>query len=71
MISEYNYRELAAEAIRTESPEALVALGEWFQTFGNSSWNGECWTIDGDRRLFPIYEEDADGGFDVTGYEIR
>lgn len=70
-VNPYNYKELETEAIRTESPEALAALGEWFQCYGSAYWNGECWNIDDDRRLFPIYEECDDGDFDVTGYEIR
>lgn len=69
----YNYRDLLAAVDENETPETLSALGEWFSQYGDEYWNGECWDIDGNRRLYPIYaplDEECEQ-WEITGYEIR
>lgn len=67
-----DYAELVAALDKEESEQNLRALGEWFQRYGSSYWDGECWTIDekSDRHLYPIsrlitgYKDQ----FEVAGY---
>lgn len=69
----YNYSELISAVDANETPETLAALGEWFSQYGDMYWNGECWDIDGNRRLYPIYaplDEECEQ-WEITGYEIR
>ena len=47
--SVYEYNALLVAVEENETPEALEALGEWFQRYGDMYWNGECWDIDGSR----------------------
>lgn len=68
-IGYYDYTELSAAALRTESEEDLNRLGEWFNLYGASYWNGEKYEIDSTHFLRPIYREINDG-FEVTGYEL-
>lgn len=70
-VHEYDYSRLRAEAIRTNTHEALEALWNWFDTYSPADWNGESYDMDGGLRLFPVYGEDNDGDFAIVGYEIR
>ena len=71
--SVYEYNALLVAVEENETPEALEALGEWFQRYGDMYWNGECWDIDGSRGLYPIYKiaDEECEGFELVGYEIR
>lgn len=73
MISYYEYKDLLVAVEENETPEALEALGEWFQRYGNMYWNGECWDIDGNRGLYPIYKlvDEECEDWEIIGYEIR
>lgn len=73
----YNYEELEQKALApAATQEDINALGEWFSLYGSTFWNGECYTIDADHALWPVYEEhfDENGEFDyadIIGYEIH
>lgn len=73
-VTEYNYDELLAKALDPKAAQVNIdALGEWFERFGNwrQDWNGEYWAIDGQLRLYPIWEQVDDDDFNCIGYEIR
>lgn len=71
-VNYYNYAELRAAALNSGTPEAVNALGEWFDRFGDRFWNGEYYDADGGLRLFPVYELDEDGEVsDLIGYELK
>lgn len=69
-VGEYEFKELAEKALETGAPEDLNNLGEWFQNYGSSCWNGECWEIDKNNSLRPVMEENEDGDFEIVGYEL-
>ena len=41
------------------------------EQYGGNYWNGECWEIDSNNSLYPIYREVSEGEFEVVGYEIK
>lgn len=69
----YNYKELETAALNNPTEENLAALGEWFELYGMDFWNGECWAIDGNHSLYPIYElvDEELEEWELRGYEIR
>lgn len=68
----YDYDELAERALSADATQSDIdALGKWFECYGSSYWNGEYYEISDSRRLFPIYVEDEDEQYTITGYEIR
>lgn len=76
--SEYNFKELVEQASnRNSTTEERMELWYWFERYGSVySWNGECYKIDKQSDLYPIYEEtvDEDGEIeygDVIDCEIR
>ena len=71
--SVYEYNALLVAVEENETPEALEALGEWFRRYGDMYWNGECWDIDGNRGLYPIYKlvDEEREDWEIIGYEIR
>ena len=69
-INYYSYEELKAAVIADASGANVNALGEWFSNYGNDYWNGEYYDAD-DFRLYPVYTEVDEDGFELTGYEIR
>lgn len=71
-MSRYDYDELKNKALsKNATAENINALGEWFEQYSDSFWNGEYYEIDSSHRLYPIYEETADEEFNLVGYEIR
>ena len=73
MMNRYEYKDILAAVDENETPESLAALGEWFQRYGDMYWNGECWDIDGNRGLYPIYKlvDEECEDWEIIGYEIR
>lgn len=68
----YNYKKLAEKALAyNASQEDINALGEWFNDYGCKFWNGECFDIDGNHALYPVYKEVDEDDFELVGYEIR
>lgn len=68
----YSYEELVSKALSpAATQEDVNELGEWFQQHGMMYWNGECFTIDSKRDLYPIYKEVDEDEFEVVGYEVR
>lgn len=68
----YDYEELRAAAIRTNATQKDInTLGEWFNSYGESYWNGEYYDMDDGLRLYPVSEEVETDVFEVVGYEIR
>lgn len=68
----YSYKELRDKALaHTATKEDLLNLVEWFDRFGTMYWNGECYDMDDGSYLYPIYEENEDGNFDLVDAEIR
>ena len=64
----FNGQELLAEALNDPAPDNLNALGEWFERYGSTFWNGEFFMIDEDHRLFRIWDDDHEN---IIGYELR
>lgn len=65
------YEELIKAVRENPSNENVNALGEWCdRELGNTDWNGEYYTCD-EFRVYPIYEEKADGDFELIGYEVK
>ena len=72
MANYYDYKDLERKALLPgAAQEDIDALGEWFEQFGSSYWNGECFKIDSTRALFPIYREVAEDEYEITGWEVR
>ncbi len=69
-ISYYDYEKLANAALKSGKEEDLNSLGEWFERYGNSYWNGEKYEIDSTHFLRPIYREINEDDFETTGYEL-
>lgn len=66
----YSYKNLKTAYDTNPSQENVNALGEWFQQYGDSYWNGEYYDAD-NTRIYPIYKEISDDQFDIVGYEAR
>lgn len=49
---------------------AAIALGEWFNAYGDRCWNGEYYDADG-MRLYPVYrwDDELDQG-EIIGWEV-
>lgn len=68
----YQFEEIYAAASKFDSTkEERMALYNWLDIYDPSSWNGECYDLGDGRSLYPIYEEDEDGNFNVIDAEIR
>ena len=69
----YSYADLRAAATGADAQQIDIdTLGAWFESFGETLWNGEYYDAGDDLRLFPIMEwdEDRDQG-EVIRYEFR
>lgn len=65
----YNYKEICKKALAfNATQEDINALGEWFERYGRSGWNGECWTVDAYHNLYPIHKEIGYDDYEVVGY---
>ena len=63
------YNELKEKALAfNAAQEDINALGEWFERYGRSDWNGECWTVDAYHNLYPIHKEVGYDEYEVVGY---
>ncbi|MGN0488029.1 MAG: hypothetical protein ACI4HO_02070 [Ruminococcus sp.] len=68
----YDYNELKNNALKPNAKQDDInALGEWFEQYGDSYWNGEYFEIDSEHRLYPQYKEIDEDEFEITGYEIK
>lgn len=70
-VGEYNYKDLEEAAVKFgATQDEINALGQWFELYGASYWNGECWTVDEkqDLHLYPIYRELGDDEAEIVGY---
>lgn len=70
-MNEYAYQELAAAAMKIDATqEEINALGEWFEHYGMSYWNGNCWTVDEkkDICLARVFKEVDEDEFECVGY---
>lgn len=67
-VNRYNYKELFDAATAFDaSQEAVNALGEWFDTFGQRYWNGEYFDADG-RPLYRLYKKVDEDEWETIGY---
>lgn len=65
----YDYNELKEKALAfNATQEDINALGEWFSRHGMSYWNGECFYVDADHDLYPIYKEVGYDEYELIGY---
>ena len=55
-INRYSYKELLTAVDKNPSKENINNLVEWFNRYGNDYWTGECWKIDKNRALYPVYD---------------
>ena len=72
-MNRYSYEELRAAATADGATEQDVnALGEWFERYGQTCWNGEYYDADDGLRLFPVvaWDDEEDQG-EIVGYEFR
>lgn len=68
---EYAYEELVAAATKLDATqEDINALGEWFETYGMSYWNGSCWAVDAENDIYiaQIVNEVEEDEYEVVGY---
>lgn len=66
---QYDYKELCEKALAfNATQEDINALGEWFSRHGMSYWNGECFHVDADHDLYPIYKEVGYDEYALIGY---
>lgn len=66
---QYDYKELCEKALAfNATQEDINALGEWFSRHGMSYWNGECFHVDADHDLYPIYKEVGYDEYELIGY---
>lgn len=66
---QYDYKELCEKALAfNATQEDINALGKWFSRYGMSYWNGECFHVDADHDLYPIYKEVGYDEYDIIGY---
>lgn len=66
---QYDYKELCEKALAfNATQEDINALGEWFERYGMSYWNGECFHVDADHDLYPIHKEVGYEEFETVGY---
>lgn len=72
MIGYFDYHELRAATIAPNATQDDInRLGEWFNRYGEESWNGEYYDADG-YRLFPVVEWDEENECgNIIGYEFR
>lgn len=66
----YSYKDLKTAYDTNPSQENINTLGEWFQQYGDSCWNGEYYDAD-NIRIYPVYKEIAEDEFELIGYEAR
>ena len=71
MAGRYEYQELVDKALATGAKEDIEALAEWFEQYGDIYWNGECFEIDRNTSLVPVYEEIAPDEWERVGWEIK
>lgn len=65
------YKELEQAALSADATqEDINRLGEWFERFGETYWNGEFYNIDGVHQLRPVDVEDEYGDFHLIGWEV-
>lgn len=65
------YKELEQAALSADATQDDIdRLGEWFELYGETYWNGEFYDVDGDHKIRPIDVEDEDGDFHRTGWEL-
>lgn len=63
------YNELKEKALAfNATQEDINALGEWFERYGMSYWNGECFRVDADHNLYPIHKEIGYDEYELVGY---
>lgn len=66
---------LERAAMRYDATQGdLEQLAKWYEENGRQFWNGEGYTGKYNGReytLCPIMEEDADGDFITTGWEVK
>lgn len=62
----YDYETLKNKAINGGNFEDKRELANWLDNYYPSSWNGECYEVDG-LRMRPVYSDD----FEIVNYEIN
>ena len=71
-VGEYSYADLLSAVENDPSPENVNALGEWFDRYGQTYWNGEAYIIDERRCIVPIYQPSEQyDGCDIIGYKLE
>lgn len=78
MVNYYDYEELKNKALEKRDKQSIMDLYNWFSRYGNDFYNGECYSIDKELNLYPIWsgvgEPDEDGDYEeyeVISAEIR
>ena len=67
----YCYEELKAKALSADATaEDLINLGEWFERFGSSYWNGEYYEVDSTHKLYPIWHYIGGDDIEIIGYDF-
>ena len=67
-ISKYDYDDLEKRATAPGATQLDISnLGEWYEQYGDSFWNGEFYNDDG-KELYPIYKQIASDEWEIIGY---
>lgn len=71
-MNRYSYSDILAKAeVEGASSVDVNALGEWFEDYGYTYWNGECFECGG-LRVYRIYgKPNKWGDYPIIGYEFR
>lgn len=70
-MNEYTYEELVAAAMKIDATqEEINALGEWFESYGMSFWNGSAFEVDGKNNIWlaPLMKEIEEDEYEIVGY---
>lgn len=72
MSNRYAYEDLEKKALSANATDAdIQALADWFIQYGNDFWTGECFIVNSNHALYPIYREVGEDEFKIEGWEIR
>lgn len=55
---------------QTEDQKYMFQLARWFEDFGTRYWNGECYQIESDKALYPVYQQISEDEFVIVDWYI-
>lgn len=67
----YDYKELEIKALENPTKENLANLWKWFEQWGTSYWNGECYQVNQHYGLYPVFKITIDDDFEIVDYLLK